>query len=72
LLDFETKISHLHAICGISEVKSQIWGAKNANLDGLCNILVFTHVPMVFNDVWMLLMDLLMIFSDFSMVSIFC
>jgi hypothetical protein len=38
-------------MCGISELKSQIWEAEIANLDGISNILVFTHFPMGFNDV---------------------
>ena len=34
----------LHAICGISELKSQIWGAKTLYifLHSICNILAFT------------------------------
>ena len=56
-------------MCGISELKSQIWEAEIANLDGICNILVFTHFPRVSNDVWMVFINFLMVFSDFSVDS---
>jgi len=64
---FELKYLILHAICSISELKSQIWVAKNVNLHDNCNILVFT---MVFNDVWMVFIVFLIVFNDLSVVSI--
>ena len=38
--EFWSKISHLHAMY------ARHFGAKIANLDGICNILVFTHFPL--------------------------
>ena len=55
-----------HAICSISELKSQIWAAKIVNLHDNCNILVFTHFPMVFNDVWIVFTVFLVVFNDLS------
>ena len=68
---FELKFLILHAICSISELKSQIWAAKIVNLHDNCNILVFTHFPMVFNDVWMVFTVFLVVFNDLSVVSKF-
>ena len=50
----------------ISELKSQIWAAKIVNLHDNCNILVFTHFPMVFNDVWIVFTVFLVVFNDLS------
>ena len=66
---FELKFFISHAICSISELKSQIWAAKIVNLHDNCNILVFTHFPMVFNDVWMVFIAFLIVFNDLSVVS---
>jgi hypothetical protein len=60
------------AICGISEPTSQIWGVKPQILEGIYNILVFTFLLMVFNDVWMVFIDFLKGFSDVSMVAEIC
>jgi hypothetical protein len=69
LLHFRSKISDLHAICGMAELKSQIWEAKIVNLHGICSILASTHLPVVFNGVWMVSIDFLMVLNGFSMVS---
>ena len=66
---FELKSLIVHAICSISELKSQIGVANIINLHDNCNILVFTHFPMVFNDVWMVLIAFLIVFNDLSGVS---
>ena len=66
---FELKSLILHAMCSISELKSQIWVAKIVNLHDNCNILVFTNFPIVFNNVWMVFIAFLIVFNDLSVVS---
>ena len=60
---FELTSLILHAICSMSELKSQIWVANIVNLHDNCNIFVFTHFPMVFNDVWMVFIAFLIVFN---------
>ena len=49
---FGANISHVAFQFVLSELKLHIWGTKIAVLHGICNILVFTNLIMVFNDVW--------------------
>ena len=72
LLHFGAKIFNLHAICCVFGLQSLMYfGAEVANLGRQNRTFArkLQHFPRVFNNVWMVFIDFLIVFSDLSMVS---